>query len=442
MARLLASRLWLPAALAISAASIVQAVAAHALPISATPSPGSELAHSPSGVVMIFNEAPDPRLSSISVRDAAGSVVSLGSAASMPGAPNSLRVQLTHLGRGVYRVAWRVVSAVDGHLAAGSFAFGVLMLPPAQPIAVTGPPPDDAFSVPLASIAGRWLLYAGLFVILGAAFVGNVIYVTPPRATLPLALAAWAIAGIGLVLVVSVQASEARVGLATFLGSSVGRAVIVRGAPILVAGIAIASQMRARQPSIRALGSAGIAAAGALLADAATSHAAAGGSLQPGHPAHFDVLVQWVHVSAAGVWLGGLFVLLVCLRGQPGVESGKVARRFALSAMIAIAAVAATGLVRALTEIGPFNNLFTTDFGRLLLAKSALLLILAGLGAINHFRSVPQASRMLRPLRRIGSAELAVGAIVLLLTASLVNLAPPASTPPGVADTEAAAPAP
>jgi copper transport protein len=135
--------------------------------------------------------------------------------------------------------------------------------------------------------------------------------------------------------------------------------------------------------------------------------------------------VQWVHVSAAGAWLGGLVVLLACLRGRPGDESVRIARRFAMSAVIGIAVVAATGVFRALTEIGSIANLVSTDYGRLLLAKSFLLLVLVGLGAINHFRSVPAAGRMLGPLRRVGGIELVVGAIVLLLSASLVNLAPP-----------------
>src|SRR5205823_10314607 len=80
----------------------------------------------------------------------------------------------------------------------------------------------------------------------------------------------------------------------------------------------------------------------------------------------------------------------------------------------------------ALSEIGPLQNLAFTDFGRLLVAKSALLGVLAGLGTINHFRSVPRAGRSLCLLRRIGSMELIVATTVLLLSATLVNLAPPA----------------
>jgi copper transport protein len=425
------ARIYAAALLALVASGVAPIASAHALPVSSTPSPGSDLATAPTEVVMIFNEAPDAALSSIIVRDSSGAIVSIGRAVPVRGGPNALRVPLLPLKAAIYTVVWRVVSAVDAHLASGSFSFGVRTAPPQNSEASTGRSVDDALSVPVGAVAGRWLLYAGLFVLLGAAFVGNLIYATPPGATLSLAAVAWVVGAIGLMLVVWVQASDAGIGAIALLGTSVGRSALIRGIPLLIAGIAIAAQMRRWRPTVRGLGVVGVATAGALLADAATSHAAAGVAAHAGgHPAHLDVLVQWLHVSAAGAWLGGLVVLLACLRGRPGGdETARIARRFAMSAVIGIVVVTATGVFRALTEIGSMANLVSTDFGRLLVAKSFLLIVLAGLGAINHFRSVPAAGRMLEPLRRVGGTELGVGAIVLLLSASLVNLAPPPPAP-------------
>lgn len=425
------ARIYAAALLALVASGLAPIASAHALPVSSTPSPGSNLATAPTEVVMIFNEAPDAALSSIIVRDSSGAIVSIGPAVPVRGGPNALRVALIPLKAAIYTVVWRVVSAVDAHLASGSFSFGVGTAPPQNSEAVTGRSVDDTLSVPIGAVAGRWLLYAGLFVLLGAAFVGNLIYATPPRVTLSLAAVAWVVGAIGLVLVVWVQASDAGIGPIPLLSSSVGRSALMRGIPLVIAGIAIAVQMRRWRPTVRGLGVVGAATAGALLADAATSHAAAGVAAHAGgHPAHLDVLVQWLHVSAAGAWLGGLLVLLACLQGQPNDETARIAKRFAMSAMIGISVVAATGIIRALTEIGSLENLVTSDFGRLLVAKSILLFVLAGLGALNHFRSVPAAGSLLRPLRRVGGTELAVGAIVLLLSASLVNIAPPANATP------------
>jgi len=409
----------------VAGVSFIELAVAHSLPVSSTPTPGANVPTAPGKVTITFNEPPDPGLSAIAVIDAQGESVTRGTVGVVAGAPDTLRVALTALGQGLYTVRWRVVSSVDGHAAAGSFVFGVGTAVPAATTA-SAPSGPDLSSVSPAALIGRWLLYAGLFVLLGAAFVGNLIYRSPPAVILPLSALAWLAGAVGLALVIGLQAADAGVGPIQMLGTSIGRAAILRAAPLLLAGIALLVQWRQGRQTVRALGTVGIAAAAALLADAATSHAAGSAASHiAGHGSHVDVFIQWLHVTAAGTWLGGLVALLVSLQGLPSEETGNIARRFAIGAMIGIAVVVATGLLRAISEIGSVANLATTDFGHLLVAKSALLLLLAVLGAINHFRNVPAAGQFLRPLRRIGSMELIVAATVLLLSASLVNVAPP-----------------
>jgi copper transport protein len=381
----------------VAAVGFAELALAHALPVSSTPSPGANVPTAPGQVTITFNEPPDPGLSAIVVIDAQGESVTGGTVAVVPGAPDTLRVALTALGQGLYTVRWRAVSSVDGHAAAGLFVFGVGT---AVPVATTASSPSgpDLSSVSPAALVGRWLLYAGLFVLLGAAFVGNLIHRSPPAVTLPLSALAWMASAGGLALVIDAQAADAGVGPFQMLGTSIGRAAILRAAPLVLAGIAVLVQWRQGRQTVRALGTVGIAAVAALLADAATSHAAGSAASHiAGHGSHVDVFIQWLHVTAAGIWLGGLVALLFSLRGLPNEQTGRIARRFAISAMIGIAVVASTGLLRAVSEIGSVTNLATTDFGRLLVAKSALVLVLASLGAINHFRNVPAAIQFLRP---------------------------------------------
>ena len=59
-----------------------------------------------------------------------------------------------------------------------------------------------------------------------------------------------------------------------------------------------------------------------------------------------------------------------------------------------------------------------------MLVKSGLLLVLAGLGAFNRFRSIPTVRATAVRLRRVGTVELAVAAVILVATAVLQNLAP------------------
>jgi putative copper export protein len=268
---------------------------------------------------------------------------------------------------------------------------------------------------PVAAIGGRWLLLVGLCLMVGAAFVGTVILPTPPPSLRRLVAVAFVAAGVGLALVLVALAG-------TSLNVPLWRVAVLRTIPHLVAGVLIAGERRAPHPSVRGMAAVGIAAAAAMLADVGTSHIASSANA---HPEHVETFVHWLHVVAVGTWVGGLAALLVCLPALAGDAVRSAVRRFSTSAGIGIGLVAVTGLVRAVQELGPLSNLLTTDFGRLLVAKSVLLVALAGLGAGQRLVGVPAAPRRLGPLRRIGSAELAIAAVVILLAAALVNVPPP-----------------
>ena len=267
----------------------------------------------------------------------------------------------------------------------------------------------------VAAIGGRWLFLAGLCLMVGASFVGTVIYAEPRSSLLRLSAAAWAAAGIGLALVLLALVS-------TPLNVPLWRVAVLRTAPLLVAVVLIGSEWRAPHPSVRGMAGIGIAAAAAMLADVGTSHIAASAEA---HPEHVETFVHWLHVVAVGTWVGGLAALLVSLPGLQGEEVGSAVRRFSTSAGIGIGIVAMTGLVRAAQELGSLDNLLTTNFGRLIVAKTVLFAGLAVLGAGQRLFGVPAASRRLGPLRMIGKAELGVAAVVILLAAALVNVPSP-----------------
>lgn len=404
------------------ALTLPRGAVAHALLQSSDPAAGSTVASAPSIVTLTFGEAPDPSLSSVKVLDSSGRNVAAGPATAVPGQPEQLQVRLTPIGEGVYTVAWRTVSTVDGHVAAGSFAFGVGVAPTA-PGGVGEQPAVSSPSASPAAVLARFLLYLGLIVLFGAGFVGAVVHPHPPRSTATLALVAWLLSAIGAVGVAAVQWSDSDVDLGTFLGSGLGSGVLGRilaaAAGGVVVGLLVLRWPRAGRALLAlAAGCAGLA----MLVDVLNGHAAAGGSL----PA-VQVAAQWVHVAAAGAWLGGLAALLLSLRGAPGDDKTVAAQRFSRWAIVGLAAVAASGVLRAVEEVGTLEALVDSDFGRLVIVKSILLGGLAILGATNHFFSVPRVPLSLRPLRRVGGVELSLGTIVLLATGVLVNLVPPST---------------
>ena len=411
---------------------------AHALPQSSDPSPGASLAQAPTHVSIVFGERPDLKLSSINVLDTAGASVTSGPTAVAPGDEEELVVPLKPLLAGVYTVAWRTVSAVDGHVAAGSFAFGVGgATPPAASTTGAGPSSSTSSAGPTpAAIAARWLMYLGLVALLGAALFGAVVTPGVRAISRRLVPAAWLIAVAGTAAVVATQLTDAGVGLSDAFGTSFGPVIVERLVLLGVAGLAIAVLLARPAATRPALVLAALGAAGAMFADVLASHAAAGALPILG------VAVQWLHILAVGAWLGGLGGLLLAIRGEPSATTAGTARRYAYLATAGIATVGATGLLRAIAEVGTLDNLVSTDFGRLIIAKTALLGMLAMLGALNHFVNVPAAGRRLTGLRRAGSVELVVGATVLVLSASLVNLAPPVEAGGGNGSAQPASPAP
>jgi copper transport protein len=398
-------------------------VAGHALPQSSTPSAGATLSTPPARVTITFGERPDPELSAINVLDSSGSPVTAGRTVASNGDPLTLEVPLKPLAGGVYTVAWRTVSAVDGHRATGSFAFGLGTTPSASGGASSpGAVPTSSSGPSPAAIVGRWLLYLGLVLLLGASFFGAVIARVPLPVVRRLLPGAWAMAAVGTAMVVADQVGGAGVDIGQVFGTSFGPAIVERVVPLVVAGLSIALGARTPARYGWVLAVVALAAAGALFADVLSSHAAAGRS-----PA-LDIAVQLLHVLAVGLWMGGLLGLLLILRRRdPDEATARAARRFSWVATLGIATVAGTGILRAISEVGTIDALFSSDFGRLLIAKTALLGVLAILGAVNHFRNVPAAGRVLTGLKRAGSVEILVGGTVVLLAAALVNVAPPSS---------------
>jgi copper transport protein len=418
-------------ALAILAIATVAALAlaprdaaAHALLLSSKPAAGTTVGTSPTTIELTFGETPDPKLSTAKVLDASGSNHAGRPAVAAPGKPATLDVPVGTLADGVYTVTWRTVSSVDGHVAAGSFAFGV-----GVPVTATGPASQNQGGSPSGSLladAARWLLYLGLVGLFGAAFFGFAIDPKVPRSVLRLAGVGWLAAALGAISVTAVQWSDAGGDIGGLLGTSVGTSAIARVAALAIAGVlAAVLVLRRPSPSRRLFGLVAASAAAAMLVDVATGHAAAG-SIAP-----FQVLTQWLHIASAGLWVGGLAALLLTVRGAPDEAKAGIARRYATWAGIGLAIVALTGVIRAVSEIGSLDALVSTDYGRVVLIKSVLLAFLAALGASNHYINIPAAPRRLTGLRRVGSVELALGALVLAFSALLVNLAPPVSSAGG-----------
>jgi putative copper export protein/mono/diheme cytochrome c family protein len=143
---------------------------------------------------------------------------------------------------------------------------------------------------------------------------------------------------------------------------------------------------------------------------------------------------DWVHVAAGGTWTGGLMALALLLhREAPGWPPGTltaVCRRFSRLAAWCLAAVVATGVWNAWTQLPDVSALWTTGYGRALGVKLALVALLAAYGAGNRFLVLPRlhADDEAGPgaeLRRYVGRETLLALGVFAATAVLTDSTPP-----------------
>jgi copper transport protein len=380
------------------------------------PLPGSALGDTPTTVVLTLWERPEPSLSVIRVVDTRGSAKQIGPPELVSGKPLALAARVKPLGRGIYTVSWRIVSAVDGHATTGSYAFGVGVVPTGAAASVVSSP-----SASPVEMLARLLLISGLVLLLGASCAALARF--GGAGDLRLGAAGWLLALLGLALLGEAQRRNADASFAGLLATPIGRALIGRGVALLAAlGALLAARFASPEGRRTAMGVAALAATAAMAVHVAAGHAAASQ-----WSAGATSFIQWAHFSAIGAWLGGLAALLLALRGAPSQAGADAARRFSRIAMAGLLVAAATGAVRALEEISTWEELLSTGYGRAVSAKILLLLGIAALGALNRWKGVPAAAINLKPLRRAGTGELALTVGALLATAVLGTVPTPAS---------------
>ena len=195
--------------------------------------------------------------------------------------------------------------------------------------------------------------------------------------------AGWLAAAAGILTMIFSERAAAGVPFGELFGAAAGRSLLAQAAAVAVCGVA--AFFAARRPAGPALAVLGAAAAGALFVHAQAGHAETQSSVRL-----LNVADQWLHMLAAGVWVGGLVWLLLGLRNLDGPARAAAVRRFSQLAFAAVAVIAVTGVLRAVPEVGSLGALVSTSFGVTLLIKSGLFVALMGIAWRNRYRLVPK----------------------------------------------------
>jgi putative copper resistance protein D len=151
-----------------------------------------------------------------------------------------------------------------------------------------------------------------------------------------------------------------------------------------------------------------------------TGHSSSGGA----HDLGTNSLL--IHLIAGALWAGGVLALLVhALRG--GAHADLAARRFSALALWCFLAMALSGVVNAMVRMTP-GDLFTTDYGWLVVGKASALSALGVLGWLQRRRGVAalQADPAARgPLLRLALAEAALFGVTFGIAVGLGRTPPP-----------------
>ena len=458
----------------------------------AVPARGAQLTVAPRTLRLTFTEAVEPALARVTLLAPDGSTVALSPLGGVRDSAQvvTAEVQGALTAAGAYTVRWQVAGR-DGHPVRGSYAFTILpgasglavaaesaaesaavVAPSVAPSVAPAVPTSPALSAPSARafdaqsplyVGIRWVGYVALLVTIGAAAFHLLVLGTlrrartadallPPASERAAALGLWAAAALLVVALARLSAQSAATlgdtGLSA-MTTTVVRTLWGRGWLLQLAGAAAAllgfAAVR-RRPDAR--GAWALAAGGAValaLSAALGGHAVAAPRLAP-----LAVAADTLHVLAAAGWLGTLLVLVAAglpaaratTDGRRGAHAAALAHAFSPAALACAGLAALTGLFATWLHVGRLPALWEGTYGRLLLLKLALLALAALAGAYNWRRVRPALGddAGTARLRRVASAELVAGVLVLLATAALVATPTPTESAEASAHVAASAP--
>lgn len=405
----------LVAILLLLAMAIPNAALAHAALVKTDPADGAVLAGNPQRFSLTFSEPVSPLALTLVRPDGTPQALTAYRL-------NDQTVEIDNPGKlasGTHVLSWRVISA-DGHPVGGSLLFSI-----GAPSAAPTVSEATDWSLRSAIWVAKVLFYAGLFIGVGGAFalgwlageahVGQRLVV----AALLCGLAAAAVS-FGLQGLDALGAPLARfadpVIWRTAAGTSFAWTVLIALISLGLGLLSLAGPRAAARP----LALLGLAGVGAALA--ASGHASAAA------PQWLTRPMVFLHGAGIAFWAGALAPLGLALRrGAPG--SMPFLHRFSRAIVPVVAALTVAGVVLAVIQVQAPRALIDTAYGRLLLVKLGLLLLLVTLAALNRWRFTAPAEagdgRAGRSLVRSIGLEMLIVLVILGVAAGWRFTPPP-----------------
>jgi putative copper export protein len=146
------------------------------------------------------------------------------------------------------------------------------------------------------------------------------------------------------------------------------------------------------------------------------------------------IVSDWLHVLAGGTWLGALLCVMMigvpvactCEGDERWACVSSLVHMFSRIAMVSVATIVISGVFASWIHLASVSDLWSTSYGKTLLAKITLAAFALSAGAYNFRRVQPHLGqeRGTQALRKSASAELAAGLLILIVTGFLTGLSP------------------
>ena len=399
---------------------------AHAILDNSVPASGATVAKPPPQIVFDFDEAVEVSLGFVRLFASDGSRVSLPDPFRDAADASIVRVDVPTLDDGTYVASYRVVS-VDGHPVEGAITFQVGEGPRANVEDVLAGALGDAGVDPVVKSLSRAARLAGYLAL--ALALGSLLFVLSGVVpglqarllhTIVLAAAALGISAIALICLQGAAASGEGLGAAVdwsrisaVLDTRVGHALVVRAVLAIALSIAAFVAVRRRVATTRA----SVRFLGVLAFLVLPLSYAFGGHPAAASPAAPAVLASVVHVASVATWFGGLALLafIAPLRETPTVAW------FSHRAVVLLPAAVVAGLAQALLVLDEPGDITRIDYGKVLIAKAALVGVMLLAAAVVRRRFLVSGVERLRSAIVV---EVVAGLLVLGVTSGLVTETP------------------
>jgi copper transport protein len=402
---------------------------AHATLEQTTPSVGQRLASSPREVTLRFDQSVRALSNAIQVYDAKGRLVS-GVPHMLAGNSRVVVVPVRALPRGGYTVRWAAISN-DSHVGRGVFTFGVRVKAPeiAEAYGASGPGTAEHIV--------RWLYFLSLAMLTGG--LGFRLLVLRRAVTPEAQRRFYRLTGIGVVAALQVgtiafllRAEDAlQLPFTGFLygdlspfakSTRFGQAFVVMELGFaFVAALIYLSWLTDRRVLLWP----------AFLLSLGLGSGLSLSSHQGDDRGWLPSFADWVHLSAATLWIGGLLSLALVVWNDRALRRTAF-WRFSEIAGPLVALVVAAGVYMTFKRFPALDDLWSVAYGRLLLVKLALVVLALSWGAFHHLVVRPRLDRpaVAGFLSRSLAGEATVAVAILLLAAILVDSKPPPKQSP------------